>query len=186
MSERRIQVNDLFFVPYLKVEAIDQAIAQMADEIANKLGDRDPLFVCIMNGAFMFASELFRYLDDDYEVAFARYASYEGTVSTNKLTEIMPLSVPVAGRTVVIVEDLIDTGFTMKCLKEKYLAEGAREVYVATMLLKEEALTNDVATDFVGLRIENKFIVGHGLDYNGRGRLYKDIYILDENAQKEL
>lgn len=178
--KNRIILHDLAFVPYISSEKIDDAIRNVAKDISERLGDKDPLFVCIMNGAFMFASELFRSLDDDYEIAFARYSSYEGTSSTHELVEVMPLSQSVKGRVVVIVEDLIDTGFTMNCLKEKYLAEGAKEVYIATMLLKKEALVNDVTADFVGLSIDNRFIIGHGLDYNGRGRLFKDIYILEE------
>lgn len=178
--KERIQLHDLTFVPYLSAEEIDQAVTRLAKEIEDKLGNKDVLFVCIMNGAFMFAAELLRSLDRDYEVAFARYSSYEGTASTLTLKEVMPLTVPLEGKTVVIVEDLVDTGYTMKCLKDKYLEEGAKEVYIATMLLKEDALINDIKADFVGIRIENKFIVGHGLDYNERGRLLKDIYILEQ------
>lgn len=176
----KIQIHDLTFVPYLPAEQIDKAIKRLSKEIEEKLGGRELLFVCIMNGAFMFAAELLREVDGDYEVAFARYSSYEGTSSTLALKEVMPLTVPLEGKIVVIVEDLIDTGYTMKCLKDKYLSEGAKEVYIATMLLKESALCNDIKADFVGLKIDNKFIVGHGLDYNERGRLLKDIYILEE------
>lgn len=180
--KEKITITDLTFVPYLSASKIEAAVTRVAKEINEKLGDKDPLFVCIMNGAFMFASELMREIDSEtYEVAFARYASYEGTKTTNKLKEITPLTVSLEGRTVVIVEDLVDTGYTMKCLREKYLAEGAKEIYIATMLLKEEALVNDIKADFVGIKIDNKFIVGHGLDYNGRGRLLKDIYVLENN-----
>lgn len=177
---KEIVIGELRFVPYITCRELDAAIERLAVEIRRKLGQSNPLFVCIMNGAFMFSAELLKHLDDDYEVAFARYSSYSGTSSTFQLKEVMPLTTPVKDRTVVIIEDLIDTGFTMQNLKEKYLAEGAAKVYIATMLIKPEALVSDVSPDFVGIEIENKFIVGHGLDYNGHGRLLKDIYQLAE------
>lgn len=177
----KVQVHDLTFVPYITASELDSAIKTLALQIKSELKDMDPLFVCIMNGAFMFAGELLSHIDEDYEVAFAQYSSYCGTSSTNQLKEVLPLKVPIKDRVIIIIEDLIDTGFTMKCLKDKYINEGAKAVYIATMLLKREALINSVEPDFVGIEIKNKFIVGHGLDYDGRGRLLKDIYILDEN-----
>jgi hypothetical protein len=168
------------FVPYITAKEIEVQIARLANEIRKDVADRDCLFVCIMNGAFMFASELMKQIDIPAEVGFARYSSYQGLHSSASLKEIMPLGIPVKGRTVIIIEDLIDTGYTMACLKKKYLDEGAKEVRIAAMLIKPEALTNVVTCDYVGLEIENKFIVGHGLDFDGRGRMLKDIYQIEE------
>lgn len=167
------------FVPYIPPEAIKEAIARVAREIKQDLAEADPLFVVMMNGAFMFASELLQELDGEEEVAFARYSSYQGLESTHNLREVMPVSIPLEGRTVVIVEDLIDTGYTMECVKQLYLSQGAREVRIATMLLKPKAVKCNIKADYVGLEIENDFIVGHGLDYDERGRMLKGIYVLD-------
>ncbi len=169
------------FELYKSAEEIQEAIVKVAGKLKADLKDKEaPLFVCIMNGAFMFASELCYALDETYEVRFARYSSYEGTQSTNVLKEIMPVGVPIEGRTVVIVEDLIDTGYTLKCLKEKYEQEGAKEVIIVSMLSKPEALKCDIKADYVAMEIETKFIVGHGLDFDDEGRMLKDIYQIVE------
>lgn len=179
MSTGRIQVHDKTFVPYIKQAEIEAAIASMAKQMAEDLLEKDPLFVCIMNGAFMFATELLKQLPGEQEVAFARYSSYQGTQSTCQLREIMPVTVPLKGRTVVILEDLIDTGFTIERLKERFLQLGAEEVLIATMLLKPHSLKTPISPDYVGLTIDSGFIVGYGLDYNERGRTLTDIYIIE-------
>ncbi|WP_329902918.1 phosphoribosyltransferase [Porphyromonas pogonae] len=176
----QVKVKDYTFELYLKHEVIQQAINEMAVKIKADFKGKDPLFVCIMNGSFMFAAELMLAIDESYEVAFARYSSYEGTSSTMQLKEIMPVTQSLEGRTVVVLEDLIDTGYTMQCVKDRFLNLGAKEVYIAAMLIKPEALLCDVKTDYIALEIENKFIVGHGLDYDGFGRMYKDIYQLKQ------
>ncbi len=169
------------FVVYKSAEEIQAATQELAQKLKKDLKDKEnPLFVCIMNGAFMFASELCYALDESYEIRFARYSSYEGTQSTNELKEIMPVGVPIEGRTVVIVEDLVDTGFTLKSLKEKYEKDGAKEVIIVSMLSKPDALQCDIKADYVALEIESKFIVGHGLDYDDQGRMLKDIYQIVE------
>lgn len=168
------------FEPYLSSEEIGAAVTKLAHKLKDDFKGRDPLFVCIMNGAFMFASELMYAIDEDFEVAFARYASYSGTQSTMQLKEIMPVSQSLEGRVVVIVEDLIDTGYTMQCVRERFLEQGAAEVHIVAMLSKPEALKCDIETDYVALKIENKFIVGHGLDYDDYGRMFKDIYKLKD------
>ena len=119
-------------------------------------------------------------IDEDFEVAFARYSSYQGTKSTFELKEVMPVMQSIEGRVVVIVEDLIDTGYTVYCLKKLFLEQGAAEVHIAAMLRKPEAVSCDVDTDYVAMDIENKFILGHGLDYDEYGRMYKDIYQLKD------
>ena len=117
-----------------------------------------------------------RVLDGDYELTFARYSSYAGTSSTGVLQEIMPISVDVKGRTIILLEDIIDTGFTMSRVMEKLREQGAEDVRLATMLFKPESLKVDLTPDYVGLRIPPAFIVGHGLDYDEMGRSYRDIY----------
>ena len=175
-----VQIKDKTFVRYIGADRIQEAIREVARRMARDLQDQDPLYVCIMNGAFMFAAELLQLLPGDQEIAFARYSSYEGLHSSYELKEVMPVSVPLEGRTVVIVEDLIDTGYTMECLQKRFTELGARRVLLAAMLMKPEAVRGNISPDYIGLEIENKFIVGHGLDYDGRGRTLPDIYILKE------
>ncbi|MBB6276112.1 phosphoribosyltransferase [Porphyromonas circumdentaria] len=177
---KTIELNGKVFELYLTYEQIDKAIKDMAARIAKDMEGKDPLYVCIMNGAFMFASELLGYIGGDSEVAFARYSSYQGTQSTYDLREIMPVTTPLKGRTVVILEDLIDTGYTMSCVKELYYNQGASEVFIATMLSKPAALKCAVQSDYVGIEIANDFIVGHGLDFDERGRMLRDIYKIRE------
>ena len=177
---QEIQIHDKTFVRYVPQEQIRRATQEVAERIRREVLPEDPLFVCIMNGAFMFASELLQLLPGDQEIAFARYSSYEGLHSSYVLKEVMPVTVPLTGRTVVIVEDLIDTGYTMECLLKRFAELGARRVLIAAMLMKKGALQCAIAPDYIGLEIENKFIVGHGLDYDGRGRSLPDIYILKE------
>lgn len=169
------------FELYLTAEEIGWHIKALAERIKVDFAGKDPLFVCIMNGAFMFASELMYAINEGYEVAFARYASYEGTSSTHELREIMPVTVSLEGRVVVIIEDLIDTGYTMKCVRERFLELGAREVYVVALFTKPEAHTADLEADYYAIAVENRFILGHGLDYDGHGRMYRDLYQLKED-----
>ncbi len=177
---REVTLHGKTFQLYLTAEEISASIVKLADRLRSDFAGRDPLFVCIMNGAFMFASELMYAMDEDFEVAFARYSSYQGTQSTMHLKEIMPVSQSLEGRVVVIVEDLIDTGYTMQCIRERFLELGAAEVHLAAMLSKPDALKCDVQTDYIAMEIENKFIVGHGLDYDDYGRMFKDIYQLKD------
>lgn len=177
---REIVLKGLTFVPYIDAKTIGQAVKKLGERLKADFKDRDPLFVCIMNGSFMFASELMYAIDEDFEVAFARYSSYQGTKSTFELKEVMPVTQSLEGRVVVIVEDLIDTGYTVYCLKKLFLEQGAAEVHIAAMLRKPEAVSCDVDTDYVAMDIENKFILGHGLDYDEYGRMYKDIYQLKD------
>lgn len=177
---REVVVHGRTFQLYIEAERISQSIRDLGLRLKNDFKGRDPLFVCIMNGAFMFASELMYAIDEDFEVAFARYSSYQGTKSTFELKEVMPVTQSLEGRVVVIVEDLIDTGFTMYNLQKHFYSLGAKEVHIATMLSKPEALKCDVHTDYVAMEIENKFILGHGLDYDDYGRMFRDIYQLKD------
>lgn len=173
-----IKIEGLTFAPYILEEKIEPEIKRIAREIEADLGDKDPLFICILNGAFMFASDLIKELGRPYELSFAKYSSYEGTASTGVLREIMKPQADVKGRVVVILEDLIDTGFTLNKIVAQYKNEGALDVKIAVMLSKPEAhKESPIVPDYVGLEIANDFIVGRGLDYNGRGRMLRDIYI---------
>lgn len=177
---REVVVHGRTFELYLRAEEIEQSIKALAYKLKADFAGKDPLFVCIMNGSFMFAAELMSHIDEGFEVAFARYSSYVGTESTHVLKEVMPVDQDLRGRTIVIVEDLIDTGYTMKCVRERFLELGAKEVYVAALFSKPEAHTPELEADYVAMMIENRFILGHGLDYDGYGRMFRDLYQLKD------
>lgn len=171
-------------MPYITEEQLMPEIRRVAGEIEAELGERDPLFVCILNGAFMFASDLAQMLDKPYDITFAKYSSYSGLTSTGELKEVMKPQVSVEGRTVVVLEDLIDSGFTLTGIEKLYLERGAKEVKVAVMLSKPLAIEKYARKpDYVGLEIPNDFIVGRGLDYDGSGRMLRDVYVLKKREE---
>ncbi|MDD2438029.1 MAG: hypoxanthine phosphoribosyltransferase [Massilibacteroides sp.] len=172
----KIRLRDKEFKLFISEKQIQEVIGKVAEQIKKDLGERNPLFVGVLNGAFMFVAELMRQMNGPYELTFARYSSYKGTNTTGSIHEIMPLTVDVKDRTVVLLEDIVDTGYTMRYVMDKLRREGAREVRLATMLLKPDALKCDLKPDYVGLEIPNDFIVGYGLDYDEMGRAYRDIY----------
>lgn len=176
----KIRLKDKTFKLFIPCDEIRKAVARMAAEIRQDVEGKDVLFVCVLNGAFMFATELMSELDGAYELSFARYASYAGTGSTGVLREIMPVQERVAGRTVVLLEDIIDSGFTMQEVMRRLREQGAAEVKLATMLFKPESLRCALKPDWFGIQIPPAFIVGHGLDYDGLGRAYRDIYVIDD------
>lgn len=174
----RIRLKDKTFELFIPEKEIHEAEARIAAQIEKELGPADPLFVAILNGAFMFTAGLMRELNAQYEVTFACYASYSGTESSGTLREIMPVRTPLRGRTVVLLEDIVDTGFTMRKVMDLYRREGAADVRLATLLFKPDAQRCGLEPDYTGIRIPNDFIVGYGMDYDGLGRAYRDIYKL--------
>ncbi len=181
---KEVTYNGLTFEPYILKETIDARIKELAATISEEFKDKCPLFVCVLNGAFPFASDLFREVDIDAEIAFIRLKSYEGTSTTGVVKEVMGLSENIEGRTVILVEDIVDTGNTIKRLLEDMSKLKPAELKVATLLFKPESLQCDVKPDYVGFSIPPKFIIGFGLDLDGLARNLKDIYVLKEQAEK--
>jgi hypoxanthine phosphoribosyltransferase len=176
----RIRLKDKEFKLYIPEKDIKKAIEKVAIQIKKDIEGTNPLFVGILNGAFMFIADIMYYLNGPYELTFARYASYQGTSTSGNIVEIMPVKSDVKGRSVILLEDIIDTGFTMKHIIRKLKNDGASDVKLATMLFKPSALQHDIKPDYVGMEISNDFIVGYGLDYDELGRAYRDIYIIAE------
>ena len=171
-----IKVLDKEFKLYIKQEEIENVIKDIANQINVEYKDKNPLFLVMLNGAFMFASQLFKELTIDCETSFVKYASYDGTQSTCEVKELIGLNSSLEGRNVVIIEDIIDSGFTMKCLLQKLESMKVASAKVATMLFKPNAFKFDYKIDYIGMNIGNEFIVGYGLDYNQHGRNYASIY----------
>ncbi|HAH23270.1 MAG TPA: hypoxanthine phosphoribosyltransferase [Prolixibacteraceae bacterium] len=166
------------FIPYEKIRAI---VEEMAEKMNNDLKDKNPLFLCILNGSFMFAAEIFKRISLlDAEISFVKLASYSGTSTTGTVKELIGLNESLEGRTVVVLEDIVDSGITISKTIEQILSKNPLEVKIATLLLKPDALQVEVPLDYIGLEIPNDFIVGYGLDYNGRGRNLIDIYKVTE------
>lgn len=171
-----IRVHDKDFKLYITQEKIEAVIRNIASKINEDYKDKNPLFLVMLNGAFMFASQLFKELNIDCETSFVKYSSYDGTQSTCEVKELIGLNSSLEGRNVIIVEDIIDSGFTMNCLLQKLQAMKVSSVKIATMLFKPNAFKFDYKIDYIGMNIGDEFIVGYGLDYKERGRNYGSIY----------
>ncbi len=171
-----IQIKDKSFTTFLPEEKILKEVARVADEINRDLDGRRPLFLSVLNGSFMFAADLMKRVTIPSEISFVKMASYQGTESTGKVKELIGLNTSIKGRTVVIVEDIVDTGRTMVEMLKKLQAYEPAEIRIATLLVKPGKLEVDLKLDYVAMSIPDDFIVGYGLDYDELGRNYRDIY----------
>jgi len=172
----RITVHDKAFEVSISAEKIRETVNEMARVIAHDVKGKKPLFLVILNGSFVFAADLLRQMDFECEVSFVKLSSYVGTKTTSVVRELIGLDEVLRGRTVVIVEDIIDTGITMANTIEKLKHLEADDVKLATFLYKPDAFLKDFKIDYVGIEIPNDFIIGYGLDYDGLARNLPDIY----------
>ena len=168
------------FKTKISAAEIDKAVSAVAEKLNSDLRGKTPLFVAVLNGSFMFTSDLLKKIKIDCEVSFIKVASYEGVSSTGKLTELIGLNESVNGRTVIIVEDIVDTGSTIENVWKQLSEMGATEIKVATLLFKPEAYTKALPVEYVAIEVPNDFLIGYGLDYDGLGRNLEDIYVLDD------
>jgi hypoxanthine phosphoribosyltransferase len=171
-----IQLTDKRFELFIPEHVIAQEIGRVAGEIRCDMEGKNPVFICVLNGAFMFAAELIKQIEIPCEIGFIRLQSYNGTESSGQIKEIRHLAENIAGRHVVIVEDIIDTGRTMTYLMARLTEERPAGVKIACMLFKPAALETGIKPDYCAMEIPNDFIVGYGLDYNRLGRNLRDIY----------
>ncbi|UBM63333.1 hypoxanthine phosphoribosyltransferase [Candidatus Sulfidibacterium hydrothermale] len=171
-----ITVLDKVFEPYIPHEKILEAVRRMAKELERDLADKNPLFLVILNGAFMFAGDLFKELHFPAEISFIKFVSYSGTHSTGNVRQLIGLDEDVAGRTVVLVEDIVDTGISMEKVLEYLSDKKIKDLRIATLLFKPNSYKKHFKIDYIGIEIPNDFIIGYGLDYNGQARNLKDIY----------
>ena len=178
---KSIKVHNKEFSKFIDSVEIDKATAQIAENINRDLEGKNPLFLVVLNGAFMFASDLLKKVTIPCEISFVKLSSYIGTQTTSAVRELIGLDEVLHNRTVVIIEDIIDTGITMGVTTEKLKHLEANEVYIATLLFKPEAFKMNYDIDYIGIKIPNDFIVGYGLDYDGHGRNYPDIYKIIDN-----
>lgn len=173
-----MQLHDKEFEPFISAEEIDFAIKQMAAQAEDDFGDEIPVFVGILNGAFMVVSDFMKYYTSPCEVSFVKMASYEGMSSSNEVKQLIGLNQDLSGRTVIVIEDIVDTGNTIEGLKELFKKQNVKHFKIATLFFKPEAYKKDIKIDYIGIRIPNKFIVGYGLDYDGLGRNLPEVFQL--------
>lgn len=175
-----IQLHDKQFVPFISADELDFAIAEIAQLVEADFGDEIPVFIGVLNGSFMVVSSFMKHYQKPCEVSFIKLASYEGTTSTNEVKQLIGLNQDLTGRSVIVIEDIVDTGNTLAQLKELFKQQNVRHFKIATLFLKPDAYKKDIKIDYVGIRIPDKFIVGFGLDYDGLGRNLAEVYQLKE------
>lgn len=174
----KVQVKDKTFRLFLSEETIQERIRQVAADITRDLKGQRPLLLAVLNGSFMFAADLIRAIDLPCEISFVRMASYSGTKSTGQVKELIGLSEDIEGRAVIIVEDIIDSGLTMKELLGMLSKKHPESLRIASLLVKPGNLKVELDINYRCFDIPNDFIVGYGLDYDGQGRQLRDIYTL--------
>lgn len=177
----KVTLNDKTFRKFIPYEKLEKAIDEVAEKInADFEGCTDvPVLLCVLNGSIMFMGELMKRLRFNCQIVSTKLTSYVGTETTGNVKQAMGLTADIAGRRVIVVEDIVDSGNTIVALKQILADNGARESRMCTLLLKPEAYKKDVVLDYVAMEIPNDFIVGFGLDYDELGRNLKDIYVLD-------
>ena len=175
----RVRILDKEFETTYDEHKMQEVVSAVAEQINKDLDGQDPLFLCVLNGAFMFASDLMKRVSIPLNISFVKLASYSGMQSTGKMKELIGLNEDISGRVVVIVEDVVDTGMTIESLKKQIEERGAKKVLVATLLFKPGSCKiAGWRPDYVGIDIPNDFIVGYGLDYDGYGRNIPEIMTL--------
>lgn len=175
-----VKVKDKTFKTFIPEEEIQRRVKAVAEKLNKDMAGKNPLFLAVLNGSFIFAADLMRYITIPCEISFVKLASYEGTTSTGKIKEVVGINQDLAGRTVVIVEDIVDTGHTMKHMLESLSKKNPESLHICTLLVKPGKLEVDLNIEYPAMEIPNDFIVGYGLDYDQQGRNLRDIYTIVE------
>jgi hypoxanthine phosphoribosyltransferase len=179
-NKTTVKVFDRHFRHYITHDEIQQTLSSMADKINHEYSNKKPLFIIVLNGAFMFAADLLKKITIDCEINFVRVSSYQGMESTHTINELIGLDRDIKDRNVIIVEDIVDTGITMEYILQDIKNRNVSSVRVATLLFKKGKFEKTFPIDYIGFSIPNDFVVGYGLDYEGFGRNLRDIYSVIE------
>ena len=177
----QVTVHDKEFVSFIDSDRIAARITELAAQLNADYKDKNPLFIGVLNGSFMFLADLMKALNIECEITFIRLSSYEGMESSGSVRQVLGLQENVFGRHVVLVEDIVDSGLTMANTITFFEERGPKSIEIATLLVKPECLEKELDMKYVGFEIPPKFVVGYGLDYDGQGRNLKDIYQLKED-----
>ena len=175
-----IQIKDKRFRISIPESEIKARVKELAEQISRDMAGKNPLFLGVLNGSYIFAADLMREMTIPCEVSFVKLASYQGTTSTGKIQEVIGINENLSGRTVVIVEDIVESGLTMKRMIEQIGTRNPASVHICTLFFKPEKLREELTLDYVAFRIPDDFIVGYGLDYDQQGRCLKDVYTIVE------
>lgn len=173
-----VKIKDLTFKTFIPESEIQQRVKAVAEKINKDLDGKNPLLLAVLNGSFVFAADLIRNITIPCEISFVKLASYQGTTSTGKIKEVIGLNEDLTGRTVVIVEDIVDTGFTMKRMIETLGTRHPESIHICSLLVKPDKLQVPLNIEYAAIEIPNDFIVGYGLDYDQQGRQLRDIYTI--------
>ena len=176
----KVRVLDKTFETFIPESEILESIKVVAERINKDMEGKNPIFLAVLNGSFVFMADLMRMITIPCEVSFVKLASYEGVTSTGKIKEVIGINEDLTGRNVVIVEDIVDTGLTMKRMVESLGTRNPESIHICTLLLKPDKLQVDLDVEYAAMKIPNDFIVGYGLDYNQQGRNLRDIYVLSK------
>lgn len=175
-----VKIKDKTFKTFIPEQEILTRVKAVADKINTDMAGKKPLLLAVLNGSFMFAADLMRYITIPCEISFVKLASYEGTTSTGKVKEVIGLNEDICGREVIIVEDIVDTGKTMERMMDTLGTRNPASLHICTLLLKPDKLKIPLNIEYAAMEIPNDFIVGYGLDYDQEGRNLRDIYTLVE------
>ncbi|EEX53783.1 hypoxanthine phosphoribosyltransferase [Hoylesella loescheii] len=176
----RIKLIDKVFETSITEAEIQERVKAVADRINKDMADKNPILLAVLNGSFMFAADLMRMLTIPCEISFVKLASYQGTTSTGTIKEVIGINEDLSGRTVIIIEDIVESGLTIKRMIETIGTRAPKSIHICTLLIKPERLTVPLNVEYAAIEIPNDFIVGYGLDYNQQGRNLRDIYTLVE------
>ena len=174
---KTVKIKDKEFVPMISEEEIKRRVKELAAQISKDMAGKNPLLLAVLNGSFVFAADLMREITIESEISFVKLASYQGTTSTGTVKEVIGINENLSGRTVIIVEDIVESGLTMKRMIESLGTRNPASVHICTLLLKPDCLKVDLDIEYAAFSIPNDFIVGYGLDYDQQARNLKDIYV---------
>lgn len=173
-----VSIHDKNFVKSISSAKIQRAISGIATKINKDFKDQQPLFISVLNGSFMFTADLLKKVKCECEVSFVKMASYSGTSSSGKVNELIGLNQDIKGRTVIVLEDIVDSGSTIQKLIPELKKRGPKTIKIATLFFKPDKYESDLKLDYIGIEVPGGFLVGYGLDYDGLGRNLSDIYTL--------
>lgn len=175
-----VKIKDKMFETSIPEAEIKSRVKALAEQISKDMEGKNPLLLAVLNGSFIFAADLMREMTIPCEISFVKLASYQGTTSTGKIKEVIGINEDLTGRTVIIIEDIVESGLTMKRMIESLGTRNPESVHICTLLLKPERLKTPLDIEYVAFSIPNDFILGYGLDYDQQGRNLKDIYTIVE------
>jgi hypoxanthine phosphoribosyltransferase len=177
---RTLVLNEKVFQLYIPSEIIESVVDDIANRMNHDLAGKKPLFIGLLNGAFMFYSDLMKRIDFECNITFVKLKSYDGLQTSGKITQTIGLTESIEGRVVVVIEDIVDSGTTLHHFLDELKKLKPAEIKVATMFLKPDACRHEIKIDYLGMKIPNDFVVGYGLDFDGLGRNYRDLYKLKQ------